>query len=229
MATVNDILKRAQRLIGVSSIGEALSADEAADGLAALNSMVGSWANEKLMLFKFETVSTTQTAQSFTIGPAGAIVTARPVEIVSAYRRDGTRDIPVDVVSRERYEAESLKSQTGPVEMVYYKPTFPDGTVFVWPVPSGETLFLTLQQPLTAFAAVADTIALPPGYDEALAFNLAVLLAPEYETEASPTVQRRAMTSKKVLKSVNNEVPELELDPAMYGRPSDRQWWVAPQ
>lgn len=228
MATVNDILKRAQRLIGVSSIGESLSADEAADGLTALNSMLASWANEKLMLFKFETIGTTQTAQSFTIGATGDVVTTRPLEIVSAYRRQGNIDVPVMVGNRIDYEDTVLKSQAGPVQMVYYKPTFPNGTVFVWPVPVGETLFLTLQQPLTAFTTVTDVISLPPGYDEAITFNLAVLLAPEYETEAPPSVMRRAMASKKILKSVNNEIPQLEIDPALSGQPSNA-WWVPPK
>lgn len=39
--TCIDLIKRAYRLIGVYSIGEAPSADEAIDGLNALNAMMG--------------------------------------------------------------------------------------------------------------------------------------------------------------------------------------------
>lgn len=229
MATANDIVKRGLRLINAIGVGETLSVDSGADGLAALNAMISSWSLEKLTLFKFETVSHIPTTASFTVGATGNLVTTRPIEILSAYRRSGALDTPVGVGSREDYEHQALKSQTGPVAFVYYKPTYPNGTVFCWPVPTGETLFLTLQQPLTGFAALATEVVLPDGYEEALAFNFAVYAAPEYGTEASKTVQRRAQNAKRLIKSVNLEVPQLQVDPAMYGGTGSSQWWTPPR
>lgn len=212
MATVLDLIKRSMRLNGTTGAGEALTPDQAADGLMALNAMLSLWATEKLMLHKFETVSHTPAAGSFTIGATGNLVTARPVEILSAFRRTDGVDTPIDVIDRERYEAISAKAHTGSVSLIYYKPTAPNGTAFIWPVSTGETLFLTLQQPLTAFATVSDVVSLPDGYEEALAFNLAVHYAPEFGMEATPTVQRKAANSKRRLKVVNSEVAPLQLD-----------------
>lgn len=228
MATANNIIKRGLRLINAHGTGETMSPDMSSDGLMTLNAMISSWSLEKLMLFKFETVSYVPTAASFTIGATGQLVTTRPVEILSAYRRSGGLDTDVRIGSRADYERESLKAQTGPVEFLYYKPTLPNGTVFCWPVPTGGTLFMTLQQPLTAFDTLVADVALPDGYEEALAFNFAVYAGPEYGTEASATVQRRAQNAKRLIKTANNEIPRLELDPAMYGG-SSNQWWTPPQ
>lgn len=224
MATVLDIIKRAMRLNGTFGSGETLTPDESTDGLLALNSMMSLWATEGMMLFKFETVSYTPTAGSFTIGATGQAVTTRPVEILSAYRRTGTLDTPVEVVGRTVYEMLALKAQTGQVAVLYYKPTMPNGTVFIWPVNTTEVLYMTLQQPLTAFATTAEVISLPDGYEETLVFNLAVCYAPEFGIEASSTVQLRAANSKRLIKTVNSEIPQLEVDPTLSGHPA-RPWW----
>lgn len=229
MTAANDIIKRGLRLINALGAGETFTPEVSSDGLMTLNAMISSWSVEKLMLYQFETVSYAPAAASFTIGATGQLVTTRPVEILSAYRRSGSLDTDVRVGSRVDYERESLKTQSGPVEFIYYKPTYPNGTVFCWPVPTGETLFLTLQQALTAFADLTTTVSLPDGYEEALATNFAVYAAPEYGAEASATVQRRAQNSKRLIKAVNNEIPQLSLDQAMYGRTAINQWWIPPQ
>ena len=215
--TSGDIIKRALRIIGAYSTGEALGPDEAQDGLAVLNSMLSAWALEKLMLHKHETVSYTPTAQSFTVGPTGDLITDRPVEILSAYQRQGGSDSPVRVIDRAEYESISQKAQSGSVECVYYKPTFPNGQVFCWPVPTGQALFLTLQQPITSFALTTTEINLPPGYEEALIFNLAVRWGSEFGMEASQNVVRTAQNAKRLIKTTNNEIPQLVIDPALTG------------
>jgi hypothetical protein len=207
--TVQKVIKRAMRLIGVSGIGETLSADEAVDGLAALNSMHDSWGTEKNALYQIETLSHVPTAQSFTVGENGDLMATRPLKILSAYRRSNGVDTEVAVVGRDEYERISQKADGGLACAIYYKPENPNGVVYCWPVPSGETLFLSCQQPLEAFTSLTDALYLPPGYEEALTFGLAVYFAPEFEKEASPTVQRRAMTSKRLLKRVNVEIPQL--------------------
>ena len=217
MTVANDIIKRGLRLINSLGAGEALTPEISSDGLTTLNAMISSWALEKLMLYQFDTVSFTPTTASFTIGPTGQLVTARPIKVLSAYRRAGGLDTPVDIGSREDYEQAMLKTQTGSIEFIYYKPSVPNGTVFCWPVSTGEALFLTLQQPLTAFANLASDVALPDGYEEALAFNFAVYAGPEYGVEAAPTVQKRAQNSKRLIKTVNNEIPQLVIDPALMG------------
>lgn len=229
MASVNSIVSRAMRLSGNLGTGETMDAAEAADGMEALNSMLDAWALEKLMLFKFDTLTFTPTASSFTIGPTGNLVTVRPIEILSAYRKSGGVDLPVQILSREQYESILLKELSNKVQALYYKPEYPNGRVFVWPVATNEPLFLSLQQPITGFTSTADAIVLPPGYEEALTFNLAVLLCAEYNKDASRAVVRQAMNTKRLIKTVNNEVPMLSVDPALDGSASAVQWWTPPR
>jgi len=223
--TNGDIISRAMRLSGSLAGGETLDASQAADGLVALNSMLEVWALEKLMLFKFETIAFKPVTNSFTIGPTGDVVTLRPVEIQSAYRTSGGVDLPIDVISREQYESITLKGQASPTSAVYYKPEFPNGRVLCWPVNGVDTLNLTVQQPLLGFTSITDVMNLPPGYQETLTFNLAVTLAPEFNTEVSRTVMRQAMNTKRLIKTVNNEIPMLSVDPALSGGVST-QWWT---
>ncbi len=50
-----------------------------------------------------------------------------------------------------------------------------------------------------------DTLDLPPGYERALKYNLAVEIAPEYEREASSTVKDIAKTSYGVVVRTNQQ------------------------
>ena len=66
-------------------------------------------------------------------------------------------------------------------EAIYYEPTFPYGTLRFWPVPlEALTVTLAIDMQISAIAAIGDTISLPPGYERALIYALAVDLAPEY-------------------------------------------------
>jgi hypothetical protein len=74
----------------------------------------------------------------------------------------------------------------------------------VYPVPTiAMTLNLWSWKPLSSFAAVTDVVSLPPGYEKAIAYNLAIELAPENEVPVPATVERGAITSKKLIKRTN--------------------------
>jgi len=66
-----------------------------------------------------------------------------------------------------------------------------------------EWHFVSIEE-LTNPATLATTLAFPPGYLRAFAYNLAMEIAPEFGVEPSPQVQRIAMTSKRNLKRINN-------------------------
>ena len=80
MSTALDVIKRAMRLAGVYSIGEEPSADETASGLMALNGMIGTWANETLMIYAhtIDAVPLVANTALYTLGDTGAVVTTRP-------------------------------------------------------------------------------------------------------------------------------------------------------
>lgn len=209
MATVTTIINRSLRLIGQLNSGESGTAQELADGLEALNYMLSSWRNEKLMCYAIrdESITISSGNASRTIGATGNLVTDRPVRIESAYIVYQNSSIPMIQMSAAEFAAISYPSATATYpNYFYYRPEFPDGKVLLYPVANASSVMHILTwTPVTAFAAVGTTVTLPPGWDDALSSNLALHIAPEYEVEPSNTLLGMARNSKSAIKKINSK------------------------
>ena len=209
MSTAQDIIDRALRLCGVIASGESPTATESADALEALNAMIDSWRNEKLMVYALTDSTLTLVAadSSYTIGSAGDLNTTRPVKVESCFCRVSNIDYPVKVVDKAEWDAIPDKTTTSDVpQKVFYNATMATGTLQVWPVPTAaHVLHLTLWEPIATLAAVGTSISLPPGYERALAYNLAIDIAPEYEREPKASVIHIAKDSKAQIKRINSK------------------------
>lgn len=207
--TALDIIKRSLRLLGVKGAGEKLDSSEANDAFLALNSLVDSWNNESLMIYNLELVTHVLTpgTGAYTIGPGATINTTRPQNIKSAYINDGNADWPIIIINDEQFNRIWDKTtQSSYPEYLYYRSDYPTGTIEVWPVPSAaHTLNLSVWNQLTAFASTAAEVSLPPGYQRALEFNLALEIAPEYGANPSPIVGSTAVQSKSKIKAINSK------------------------
>lgn len=209
MATVADIIERAMRLCGQLGSGQSATAAEKADGLVALNAMLDDWNNDSLMCFAFqaETLTLANGTSSYTVGTSGDLNTTRPVEIVNAYIVQSNISYPVEVIDETRYAAIVDKTTTADwPDRLLFRPTIASSqaTVIVWPVPNAaRTLKLTTRVQVAAFAAATDTVTLPPGWVKAMAANLCVEIAPEFETVASAEVKAMAASSLARIKRAN--------------------------
>lgn len=96
---------------------------------------------------------------------------------------------------------------------LYYNPTSPNGTLNFWPVPSqgGNAMVLYYAQLIDQIADLEDKIFLPPGYNEALEYMLAMRLAPKFGRTPSEEVKKFAREAKAFLKARNSYVPELAI------------------
>lgn len=202
------IIKRAMRLLGVLPSGGTPTTDEYADALEALNALLDSWRNEKLMCYAFRDESITPVASqsNYTIGDTGDLATNRPVAIESAYVISSAVSYPITMRNELEYAAITSKASTADIPTdAYYNPTMPNGTLWVWPVPTltTPTIHIITRTPMLAFSTTATTAQLPPGWEEAMATNLAISIAPEYEREPSATVRKMAMESKANIKRIN--------------------------
>lgn len=188
--------------------GDTSSPTEYASGLVALNAMVDSWRNDSLNCFATRTEAVTMVAatSSYTIGPSGSLNTTRPVKIEAAWIDSGGLSYQVEILSDTDYDAIPFKASTGDFPSgVNYRATMPTGTLKVWPVPiRASTLNLRTWTPFTAFAAITDTVSLPPGWEEALAFNLAIEISSEFSAPVAPSVSKRATESLASIKRVNS-------------------------
>lgn len=211
MSTVQQVINRSLRMLGVLSAGESPTSDETSDALFALNAMLGSWRNERLMAYALQDISVTLIAStaSYTIGASGAGTTAtNPIKIESARVTVSSMDYPVELITDKQYNAIVDKTSTSDYpQVVYWNFSQANGTAYVWPVPNqANTLKLSVWTPLAAFSAASDTITLPPGYDDALASNLAIQLSAEYDgIEVPSVVVSMARESKAAIKRVNHK------------------------
>ena len=207
MATALDRITRALRLIRVLEAGENPSSDEAADALVTFNAMLDEWENDKLMIYAMrdESITMVNGTGSYTVGPSGDLVSDRPVDIEYAYMTESGTDYDVDIISRNGWDDISDKTSTSNlVQVLQFEATMPDATIKVWPVPNtANTLHIRTRIPFTA-AALTDAVSLPPGYVNAIDYNLAIALAPEYGVAVTPEIVERARKSKGAVKRINS-------------------------
>lgn len=227
MTTAIDLIERSMRLIGVYAVGEAISDDESATGLQALNSLVDSLANTNLLIYakSLDQVPLVANQASYEIGPSGAdLVTTRPVEVLqsSTITYQGV-DYPLAKWTLQDYNTITIKTIGGTPGVLYPQMSYPNMKVFLWPAPgmSGMTLNLWSNKAISSFPNLTTTVSLPPGWEKMLAFLLAEDLAPEYEVQVPPEVMKQAAIIRKNIKRTNKQVPMLSMP---YGIPSNNTW-----
>jgi hypothetical protein len=187
--TAQTLIKAALRAIGVIATGETPTADELSEGLESLKFMLRHWSDKKIMICVITQDTVTLDGSTYyTIGSEGDCDTVRPAEIIGASLGDASGvSSPIILIGEARYRSLTLKSLGGRAEFLWYNPDFPLGKLYFWPLGSG-TAYLDSLKPLTEPALITSTIQFPPGYDEAIKWNLAVRMAPEYEKTPSNIV-----------------------------------------
>lgn len=218
MVTALDLIKAAMSKINVLAAGETPSAEDVQVGLERLNALMTSLESEGL--FNYTTTDTIATlpanTTSRTIGPAQQIAMVRPVRLLKgSFSRLGGIDYPLTPVSEQEYNLISLKSSIGSVApaVCYYDGGTPTGNVYFWPV-AAAAVELHLLSPAPGGEATSSTTSydFPPGYQRAIENLLAVEIAPDFNTVASPVVVGMATSAKRMLKRTNSRVPHMDLD-----------------
>jgi hypothetical protein len=183
MSTAQDIIESALRKISVLGTGSSLDATEGADALATLNNLLSTWSVEGNLVYNTttETLSLTGGDGEYTIGSGGDFNTARPRRIISAFVTEGTTDYPLTIYSADQYASIPQKSTTGIPRVLWYDDNYPLANIRLYSVPDGAE------------------------YEAALAYNLAVWIAPEYEREPLPSVVKIAHRTKKAVENQNRK------------------------
>jgi len=214
--TGRDLISASLRKIGAKAAGDTLAAQEATDGLAEFNRMLSSWSTEGLTIYTITEESPftlTPADGSVTLGASGDITT-RPMSIEKAIIRDGSTDLPpMRLLTVDEYAAISDKSlQSDYPFALYDNGGYPQRTLKLYPVPSAaKQLVLFTRRPLTVLT-IDGTISFPPGYEDALVYNGAVRLAPEYGRPVDPRIEATAIETKDNLKRANHRPSYLKPD-----------------
>ena len=221
------IIEDAYSEIRVLRQGYDLTGDEIQLGLRKLNRMLQFWSGSKNLLIPFrtrETLTLTDGVNSQTIGPTGDLVTARPTKIIVAKLKDGTTEYPLSIRDVDRFSRKIDRSYSSRPDLIYYEPTYPDGTLyFDSTIDLAYDLLLTSFKPLNTFADLVTNTDFPDEYDLLMVSNLAVLAAPDFGKEASQTTKDVASVTLLSIMANNqsHRVPELVVDAALLGR---RRW-----
>jgi len=222
---------------GAITLGQTLTGSGISNGttIVAFGSGAGGNANQAGTY----TVNIFQTVPSTTI--TGHY--QRPLTIDSGFVRiyttsagapifGGGLDYPVTVLPLESYQGIGLKSLNGPwVRGIYYEPSEPLGTIYVWPNPAQGELHLFTPSNFRTFANVNDPILQPEGYIFALEWCLSERIMPMYGKK-DPTILAMinafANQAKATIKRSNMRPPQIARypDTLMVGRPRDAGYFL---
>jgi hypothetical protein len=198
--TVSDLIHSSFRLIGAIAAGETLETNELNDAFVSLNQMLSSWDTEGASLVGRKRLLIT------VAGSNSYVLPERPVHIEAASVASGGIDSPLQIVDSAGWEATPEKQATSVyVQKLFCDYAYPTSTVYIAPLPRlGGTLEIWIFVIIPQFATVNDVIDLPPGYEAALRYNLALALLPEYpRSQVDPTLPAQAQNYKASLVQLN--------------------------
>lgn len=215
------LITQALKKAGVVGVGQTPEAEDTNDAFSDLNMMLGQWSRRRYLVFHLVDVAKVSTgAASYTVGPGGDFNVSRPDRIESAYFRSlqqaapNRPDYPLTVLTAmEDYAAIGLKSIVGFPQRVFLDTAYPLTTLYVWPIPTAGLyeIHLLLKADLPGFTTLTQDINLPPEYQEAILYNLAVRLGASYKMPADPVVMAIAKSSLSTIRNSNVQIPTLRL------------------
>lgn len=181
----DSIINAALRKIGVVGEGVVANSEQLATGAEALNTLVLEMATLGMPLWKRTelNISMMTGQNTYTIGVGKTISQPFPLKISEAtfeYTGTATQQ-PVEI--KASYDFNMLPSDSrGIVVAMKYQPYINYGVVTVWPTPSSANgvLTLTYQAPYDVFTGSANTPDFPQEWQNAIIYNLALLLSDEY-------------------------------------------------
>lgn len=204
MTTARQIIKKSLLKIGALVKSEDPSADEANDALDSLNQLIQSWSNDSSLIVSraWETFTLQGGVSTYTMGVGGNFNTARPINIISGYIRNGSVDTPLTIIGDESYNSIGFKGITGIPQFLDYDNANPIDNIRLYPAPSAAySIFLLSEKPLASIASLDTDIIFPPGWERALIYNLAIELAPEYNQQVDAATAKAAAESLGMARS----------------------------
>lgn len=210
-----EIIRRAYKLAGIIGRNDTLTSEEAQDGLMSLNEMLDSWSTEITYVFSVQQSSfpLAYGQGTYTFGPGGDFPT-RPSIIDSAFMRINQIDYPLIKIDVTDYADIAFKGNAAFPQYFYYNQSFPLSTMTLWGTPSQlpATLYVNEWVKLDQFHDLVTEVDFPPGYQQAIIYNLAMMLAPSDGLEVLPQVSRTAIESLARIRALNLPDPVMKTE-----------------
>lgn len=188
--TRNQIISSALRKLAVLAKGQSADAEDLSNGTEALNAVLARMmVNHGMPLWarKEYTFSLTSATATYRIGAGQTINTPFPLKIHQAILVDTASDSQIEMIIGSIYDYHRLgniESSGQPINL-YYTPQVNYGDIVVWPVPdssaaTNKDIKIIYQRPFEDFVNSTDTPDFPKEWHQAIIYDLAVALAPEY-------------------------------------------------
>ncbi|NYD88750.1 hypothetical protein [Sphingomonas melonis] len=208
--TARDMVTQAMREIGVLASGENPSADELADGILRLNSMLKAWAAKGLNLWR-----NTQGTVDFAAGISSAAIPEALTVGEARLLLSGGTERPLALWESDQYAVLPNKGSVG-VPVAYTMISQVGGlTMQLWPVPSRDVTIRYSFGRITAdVIQPSDPVDVPQMFQEAVWLMLAVRMAPTFG---------KARTDPQTVQLVAARAAELERDMLDFDRPASYQ------
>jgi hypothetical protein len=235
--TVGDLITDAMTEIGVLASGETASAADSTHVMGKLNQLFGLWNTEDRYVYVIdsEEFAFGTSKQYYTIGPSSAdFVTTRPLNLepycnlIIVGTTNFRRPLPLYTVSDWSAIGIPTLTSTFPTK-VYYKPSYPNGTLYPWPYPTDVTnkleLFTTHQ--LAEVSSLVTTLALPPGYRAALTLSLAEFVSNSFGKQVTEDLRDFARKARASIAGANASIPRQTSDVPLTDRGGGMRWDAA--
>lgn len=228
--TARTLVKSALRIGGVVASASEISPDEEADALVTLNDLLNLWSLDPLLNYESlhisVTIPDTTVPLAMTLPHAATADTAATVPVSepavwlrSVLYRSSGQDTPLKLISDIDYALVVDKATPGTPAHVYVSKRRGELQLYLYPVPpAGGAIHVVGSLPFPTFPALTDSFVFPTGYEVALRYNLAVLLAGEYNITPSTIVVTQADNALLALQSLTHRlaVPP-QVQPAVTG------------
>ena len=226
-----------------SFVQSTLSADEASSATVLdITSTTGMSASDNIGVIlddetiHWDTIASVDSSTQVTVdtGLAGAASSGnrvyayttkinRPLRVIEARHKgagaSGT-EIPLDLLSRDRYMNLSDKTSSGKTTQAFFDPQTGSSVLSLWPVPenSDETIKLTIQTPIQDFDASTDEADYPQEWFNALKFGLAAYMGHEYNINLNKlnSIIQMASVEFSAVSGFDEEREPLYLAPNFY-------------
>lgn len=176
----DNLVKAALRKIGKLSEGEAPSTEDYTNCTQALNNVVLRFATLGMPLWKRIELPVTIVAGTVNYTISNALKVAQVV------LRDTTGGTQYELINKSRYDYNRLPNNSTGIPVHWtYNPNLENGTLTIWPTPdsgaaASKSLIVVYQKEFDGFVNSTDTPDFPAYWTDAIIYELAANVAPEY-------------------------------------------------
>lgn len=223
--TWKQLITSSLRLIGELRPGRTItdSGSHATEALVILNSMLDQWSAERLAVYNIvcDRYTLTVNQATYSYGDGGDFDAERParIEKASVVLTDQADDVEtaIAVYTLDQWQRIGVKSTTSEIPHgVYCDGAEPRRNLTFWPVPTvAHDVALYVWQAIPHVSDITGNVTLPHGYDDAVRYNLAVRMAPEWGRVPRADVIEGARSSLAKIKTLNMPPLEMSVDSAL--------------